>query len=200
MAIVSVAPTPALRAARFADDEGLDADGLRRAAAAARALAAGALPRRARVLVDGSTRARQTARALGLGTLAGEAGIQVDPALRDLDVGTWRGRDLAEIALDDLHRWHEEPAMTPPGGESRIDLCARVEAWLADIGDAEHVIAVSHPAVVRAVLLHALSCPPEVFWRIDVAPLTATLLHRPASGGDPASTTPWTLTHACRPL
>ncbi|MCK9895281.1 histidine phosphatase family protein [Frankia sp. AgB32] len=200
MAIVSVAPTPALRAARFADDEGLDADGLRRAASASRALAAGALPRRARVLVDGSMRARQTARALGLGALAGEAGVQVDPALRDLDVGAWRGRDLAELSLDELRRWHEEPDMVPPGGESRIDLCARVEAWLGEIGEAEHVIAVSHPAVVRAVLLHALGCPQEVFWRIDVAPLTATLLHRPAAGGNPGSPTHWTLTHACRPL
>ncbi len=201
LAIVTVAPTPALRAARFADDEGLDADGLRRTATAARALAAGALPRRARVLVDGSVRARQTARALGLGARPGEAGVQVDSSLRDLDVGDWRGRDVTEIPLDELRRWNEEPAMTPPGGESRVDLCTRVESWLAGLGaEAEHIIAVSHPAVVRAVLLAALRCPPEVFWRIDVAPLTATLLHRPASAGDPRSPTPWTLTHACRPL
>jgi broad specificity phosphatase PhoE len=197
LAIVSAAPTPALRAARFADDEGLDADGLRRAAAAARTLATGALPGRARVLVDGSARARQTARALGLGARAGEGGVRIETALRDLDVGTWRGRDLDEIPTAELRRWHEEPGMVPPGGESRMDLLERVGGWLGGLAaEPEHVIAVSHPAVVRAVLLTVLHCPPQVFWRIDVAPLTVTLLHRPVP--DPVAA--WTLTHACRPL
>lgn len=82
LALVSAAPTPALRAARFPDDEGLDADGLRRTATAARTLATGALPGRARVLVDDSARARQTARLLGLAARAGEAGVQIDAALR----------------------------------------------------------------------------------------------------------------------
>jgi broad specificity phosphatase PhoE len=53
------------------------------------------------------------------------------------------------------------------------------------------VVAVTHPAVVRAVLVTALRSPAEVFWRIDVPPLTATTLRR--RGG-------WTLRHACRPL
>lgn len=200
MALVSVAPTAALRAVRFADDEGLDADGLRRAASAARTLAsgalgAGALPSRARVLVDGSARARQTARTLGLAARAGESGVQVDPGLRDLDVGAWRGRELADIPDDEVHRWLTEPEMIPPGGESRADLLRRVATWLTTLDDEPgHVIAVTHPTVIRAVLLAALQSPPEIFWRIDVAPLTATLLHRPA----PAA--PWTLTHACRPL
>ncbi|MCM3922165.1 histidine phosphatase family protein, partial [Frankia sp. AiPs1] len=148
----------------------------------------------------------------------GGAAAGVEAALRDLDVGDWRGRGLDEVPLDCLRRWHEDPAMTPPGGESRLDLLDRVGGWLARLGDeprevtagkltagnaiagnaiAGNVIAVTHPAVVRAVLLLVLRCPPEVFWRIDVAPLTATLLHRrvpaePAAG--------WTLTQACRPL
>ncbi|MCK9923063.1 histidine phosphatase family protein [Frankia sp. AgPm24] len=210
LALVSAAPTPALRAARFPDDEGLDADGLRRTAAAARTLAAGplaagALPGRARVLIDDSARARQTARVLGLSARAGETGVRVETALRDLDVGDWRGRELSEIPSADLLRWHEEPTMAPPGGESRQALVTRVSTWLDGLaGEAEHVIAVSHPAIVRAVLLTVLRCPPEVFWRIDVAPLTATLLHRRASLPDAAGAADaavhWTLTHACRPL
>ncbi|WP_261560800.1 histidine phosphatase family protein, partial [Frankia tisae] len=206
LALVSSAPTPALRAARFPIDEDVDADGLRRAATAA-AAAAGALPARARVLTDGSARARQTASALclhgtgtsgtdcGTGTAAdthahayadadasrlggGGAESGVEAALRDLDVGDWRGRGLDEIPLDELRRWHEDPAMAPPGGESRADLLNRIGGWLARVGGQPGgVIAVTHPAVVRAVLLLVLRCPPEVFWRIDVAPLTATLLH-----------------------
>ncbi|MCM3922131.1 phosphoglycerate mutase, partial [Frankia sp. AiPs1] len=64
LALVSSAPTPALRAARFPADENLDPDGRRRAALAAQAVVDGVLPRRARVLTDGSARARQTAQAL----------------------------------------------------------------------------------------------------------------------------------------
>ncbi|SNQ47026.1 conserved exported hypothetical protein [Frankia canadensis] len=202
LALVSTAPTPATRAARFADDEGLDADGLRRAAAAARTLAAngaGALPGRARVLVDGSARARQTARALGLAARAGEAGVRIDAALRDLDVGDWRGRELADLAVAGLSRWHEDPSAAPPGGESRTDLLDRVAGWLAGLAaEPDHVIAVTHPAVIRAVLLTVLRCPPDVFWRIDVAPLTATLLHRRAD--TIASTTATALTTGPPPL
>ncbi len=212
LALVSAAPTSALRAARFPVDEDLDPDGRRRAALAAQAVAGGVLPGRARVLTDGSARARQTAQALALPGADPPADVDgsgtvpaagIEAALRDLDVGDWRGRGLDEVPLDSLRRWHEDPAMTPPGGESRLDLLDRVGGWLARLGDrpgdvsAGNVIAVTHPAVVRAVLLLVLRCPPEIFWRIDVAPLTATLLHRrvpaePAAG--------WTLTQACRPL
>lgn len=226
LALVSAAPTPALRAARFPVDEDLDADGLRRAAAAT---LAGTLPARARVLTDGSARARQTVRALGLHPTAADTGTDaetqaggdtadagVEAALRDLDAGAWRGRGLDEIPLDELRQWHEDPAMAPPGGESRADLLDRVGGWLTRLGGRPGgIIAVTHPAVVRAVLLLVLRCPPEVFWRIDVAPLTATLLHRrvptapgqdPAlaqdPGADPAASpgAGWTLTHSCRPL
>ncbi|WP_055407860.1 histidine phosphatase family protein [Frankia sp. ACN1ag] len=222
LALVSAAPTSALRAARFPVDEDLDPDGRRRAALAAQAVAGGVLPGRARVLTDGSARARQTAQALALPGADPPADVDgsgtvpaagIEAALRDLDVGDWRGRGLDEVPLDSLRRWHEDPAMTPPGGESRLDLLDRVGGWLARLGGEPgnvtagnvtagnvitgNVIAVTHPAVVRAALLLVLRCPPEVFWRIDVAPLTATLLHRrvpaePAAG--------WTLTQACRPL
>jgi len=32
---------------------------------------------------------------------------------------------------------------------------------------------VTHPAVIRAAIAHALAPPPGAFWRIDVEPLTA---------------------------
>ncbi|WP_108913823.1 MULTISPECIES: histidine phosphatase family protein [Frankia] len=232
LALVSCAPTVALRAARFPIDEPLDADGLHRAAGAAEAVAAGALPATGRVLCDGSARACQTAAALGLGARKGDVTIprapglpvvpEVDPALRDLDVGAWRGRSLDEIPPDELRRWHSDPAVAPPGGESLLSLLSRVENWLVRRStEPSHIIAVTHPAVIRGVLVAALRCPVEMFWRIDVAPLTATLLHhRIGAGGHDGTTgtqpktesaatrtatgtgtgTDWTLTHVCRPL
>jgi broad specificity phosphatase PhoE len=35
-------------------------------------------------------------------------------------------------------------------------------------------VAITHPAVVRAAIVHALGAPPAAFWRIDVAPLSRT--------------------------
>jgi broad specificity phosphatase PhoE len=37
-------------------------------------------------------------------------------------------------------------------------------------------VAVTHAAVVRAAVVVTLGAPPAGFWRIDVAPLTATVL------------------------
>ncbi|WP_433236000.1 histidine phosphatase family protein [Actinomadura nitritigenes] len=53
------------------------------------------------------------------------------------------------------------------------------KAWLEELPDGPTCfVAINHPAVVRAAVLHALGVPPQVFWRIDVAPLTQTWLTR----------------------
>ncbi|MEU0681325.1 MULTISPECIES: histidine phosphatase family protein [Streptomyces] len=76
-----------------------------------------------------------------------------------------------------LRRLGTDPAATPHGGESILDLCGRVAAWL-DILQADNgrVLAVAGSAVVRAAVLYALSAPPQAFRRIDVPPLSATRL------------------------
>jgi broad specificity phosphatase PhoE len=57
-------------------------------------------------------------------------------------------------------------------------LLARVSGWLDSVADlGERVVAVTHPAVIRAVLLIALDTPPKSFWRIDIAPTSRTVLH-----------------------
>jgi broad specificity phosphatase PhoE len=38
-------------------------------------------------------------------------------------------------------------------------------------------VAVTHPAVIRAAILTALDAPPKSFWRIDVAPVSRTVMH-----------------------
>jgi broad specificity phosphatase PhoE len=39
------------------------------------------------------------------------------------------------------------------------------------------ILAVTHPAVVRAAILVVLDAPPKSFWRIDVAPVSRTVMH-----------------------
>lgn len=55
-----------------------------------------------------------------------------------------------------------------------------------------HVVAVTHAAVVRAAVVVTLDAPPAAFWRIDIAPLTATVLRGGAGR--------WTLRGTALPL
>ncbi|GAB3827870.1 histidine phosphatase family protein [Kribbella italica] len=102
-------------------------------------------------------------------------------ALRDREYGDWTGRDLEELLATEtaaVSAWLERPHTAPPGGETANDLIARVADWLGDLtedpGHAERrtVVAVVHPAVVRAAVLYALEAPAESLRHIDVRPLT----------------------------
>lgn len=128
------------------------------------------------------TRCLQTAAALGLEAVP-------DNGLRDCDYGRWRGRTLDEVTADDpaaVHAWLTDPGAAPHGGESTQDLITRVGAWLDTLPrDHRRVVAVTTPAVVKAAVVHAVVATPATFWRIDVPPLSRTML-----SGRPAS---WTL-------
>ncbi|MDH6622870.1 broad specificity phosphatase PhoE [Streptomyces sp. LBL] len=154
---------------RFGADTPLDERALREARATA-----GALPTAGARYTAPSQRCRQTARALGWDTSA------VEPALRDMDMGGWRGRTLDEVAADDgagLAAWMSDPEAAPHGGESVARLCHRLAAWLDDLPtDTGRVLAVVEQAVARAAVVHALGAPQRSFWRVDVPPLSACRL------------------------
>ncbi|MFJ4916836.1 histidine phosphatase family protein [Streptomyces sp. NPDC088726] len=179
--LISPAMNAALRQARFAGDAPLDASGLRQARSAA-----GAAPAADRCLRGPSLRCAATADALGLRSVP-------EPALRDWEMGRWSGARLTEVSEeepDGVAAWLTDPSAAPHGGESLLELCTRVGAWLdsphgshrADGSDSSHegdggrVLAVAEPAVIRAAAVHALDLPPQAFWRLDVAPLTVTEL------------------------
>jgi broad specificity phosphatase PhoE len=130
----------------------------------------------------------QTAAALGLSATS-------DPGLADWHLGDWRGRTLDEVATEApaaVAAWLGDPDAAPHGGETLTALLARVAAWLAGRVGEGHTVAVTHAAVVRAAVLATLGAPAAGFWRIDVAPLTATVLR-----GDPSG---WTVRGTALPL
>ena len=139
----------------------------------------------------------------------------VDAGLADWDLGEWRGRALEEVA--GVAEWVADPDAAPHGEEvSLTALLARVGDWLDAVdltaapdgrqararaglvggvggGDAVgHAVAVTHAAVVRAAVVVTLGAPAAGFWRIDVAPLTATVLR-----GGPGR---WTIRRTALPL
>lgn len=177
--LVSAALSTALREARFDDDGPLDPAGREQARAAAPALRTAG-----RVFASPSVRCAATAESLGLRATP-------TPALAGCAMGRWTGRTLAEVAAadeDGVARWLADPAAAPHGGESLLDLLARVGGWLDALTAGEGatpagegaprvggpVLAVVEPDVVRAAALHALAAPAPAFWRLDVPPLTVT--------------------------
>ena len=168
LTLICHAATSATRSAAFPDDEPIDA----KSAAKARALAL-VLPKPHRAFASPAARAAQTAQALGLAAAP-------DAALRDCDYGRWAGRrlDALEAAEPEaVALWLSDPAAAPHGGESIVDLLARIGPWLdACGGEAGHAIAVTHAAIIRAAIVHALQARPRSFWRIDIAPLSRVTL------------------------
>lgn len=101
----------------------------------------------------------------------------LEPALRDFDYGEWRGRTVGEVTATDPHgftAWLTDPDSAPHGGESVRQLCRRTADWLGSLPpDTGHALAITEPAVVRALLVLALSAPARAFWHLDVPPLSA---------------------------
>jgi broad specificity phosphatase PhoE len=186
--LLAAARSSPLLAERFDDDRPLDQAGwneVRRAAHTLVRLAAAELR-----YCSPTPRSRATGDALGLSPLA-------QLALRDWDMGRWRGLTLGEAMAREpraVDAWLADPYSAPHGGEPLIAFIKRVGDWLdtrppglgharpgetpvAD--DGGRIVAVAEPAVVRAALVYALKAPPSTYWNIDVRPLSmATITGR----------------------
>jgi broad specificity phosphatase PhoE len=98
---------------------------------------------------------------------------QIDQALRDCDWGRWRGQSIKDLQANEnqaLQAWLADPEAAPHGGESVRQLTQRVAKWLDTIAATPgHVVAVTHPFVMRAALMQVLQG--AVFNAIDIEPL-----------------------------
>ncbi|MEU5040987.1 histidine phosphatase family protein [Streptomyces griseorubiginosus] len=166
---VAAARSSSLLTERFEDDRPLDQAGWDQVLAVASEL----LPLAAAGLryCSPTPRSRATGDALGYSPL-------VQLALRDCDMGRWRGLTLGEAMArepESVDAWLADPRSTPHGGESLLEFVARVGEWLdtRPVEDGGRVVAVVEPAVVRAALVYVLKAPPSTFWNIDVRPLSA---------------------------
>lgn len=158
--------TPSSRAAAFAADDPL-ADG--EAGRVARILPL--LPKAGRLVSAPALCARQTAEILS-------PEFVVDPELRDISYGRWAGETIASLGVsepDALAAWRADADAAPHGGESLTRFLARISDWLAvHMREEGHLVAVTHPAVIRAALLSILGAPAAAFWNIDVEHLSVT--------------------------
>lgn len=118
-------------------------------------------------------RSRATGDALGYAPMA-------QPALRDCDMGRWRGMTLAEVAAREpaaVDAWLADSGSAPHGGESLLGFIGRIGGWLDTRPACDgFIVAVAEPAVIRAALVYALNVPPTAYWNIDVRPLSTITL------------------------
>jgi glucosyl-3-phosphoglycerate phosphatase len=116
----------------------------RREAVALRGLLAG-FPAE-RVLASDLRRTRETAAALG------HPGAAPDPVWREIDVGEWAGRLLADLPAGPEPSWRGGD-LVPPGGERWEELAARVaDALEALIAAGGEWLVVTHGGVIRAAV------------------------------------------------
>ena len=165
LTLICHAITPLQKQGRFSDDESVTMDWQ----GAALSLA-GRYKQQARLVCGPEVRARQTAGLFG-------NNAQVEPALRDLDVGIWKGQAIGQLDSETLNTWATDSTSAAHGGESVGQLCMRVGQWLKSLETQPgHVIAVTHPFVIRAAMLYVMQLPVLMFYRIDVEPLSSVEL------------------------
>jgi alpha-ribazole phosphatase len=152
------------------------------------------LPQDALWITSPLQRALQTADAMAAAGLRAAERL-VDARLSEQHYGDWYGADSAALArmLDGkpFHKmWMTTAEDHPPGGESYLDVMARVRAALDDLTAAHGprpIIVVAHGGSIRAALAHALGLDGNKALTISVDNLSTTRIDHvpgPGIGGD----------------
>lgn len=102
--------------------------------------------------------------------------MTLDERWRELDFGTWEGRNPREVAATDgdaLTQFWRNPQSDPPphGGEPWPCFQARVmNAWrdLAHLADDRRVLVITHGGVIRLLLGQSYGLPAPKLMSIDV--------------------------------
>ncbi|MGV8872241.1 MAG: histidine phosphatase family protein [Rhodococcus sp. (in: high G+C Gram-positive bacteria)] len=124
-----------------------------------------------RIVSSDLRRALDTANALG--DAAGVV-VSVDERLRETHLGQWQG--LTHTEVDDIApgarpAWRADATVSPPGGESRIDVARRsvplvrellssVPEWGAD-GNEQPLVLVAHGGLIAALTAALLDLPTD---------------------------------------
>jgi alpha-ribazole phosphatase len=132
-----------------------------------------ALPEKAVLVSSDLRRAIQTAE-----KLARKSWQKTEPTkhLREQNFGDWEGKsyDQAGAAIEAF--WRDPALSVAPNGESFAQVCDRVGRYVtaASKSGQHEFIAVAHAGAIRAALALALTLPPSMALRFDVAPLSLT--------------------------
>jgi probable phosphoglycerate mutase len=165
-------------------DPSLNAEGLSQAAAAAAGVRGLVGDNPAIVITSSLRRAMQTGAAI-----AGELGVsaRVDADWDEQNFGDWDDESLGDLAAShpaDLQRFRTDPQYARPGGETHVELEARVLAAFARaVADGGTVVVASHRKPIMTVMANVLGIPHQRIWRLATAPASLTAVEVWADGG-----------------
>lgn len=126
------------------------------------------------------SRALETAQAIAL-----PHGLPVapEPSLRELRFGAWEGLHEEEIQAgypEEYRAWRSDSVRhRPPGGETILELYARVTAVYHRIREkhlGQSVVVVAHGGPIRALVLHVLGAPILSYPRLRLHTASLTLI------------------------
>jgi 2,3-bisphosphoglycerate-dependent phosphoglycerate mutase/probable phosphoglycerate mutase len=95
--------------------------------------------------------------------------VKLDARLRETHLGQWQGMTLAEVEQDWpglLANWRADPEWGPPGGESRVDVAARVLPLVDELveeladGDPKTVLLFTHGGLIASLSCALMGLPP----------------------------------------
>jgi probable phosphoglycerate mutase len=124
-----------------------------------------------RILTSPLVRARLTAKIISEVLGPGVPQPEVEDRLIELDYGELEGQRPADLAPGIWSGWRSDPTWRPPGGESFVDLHARVDPLWASLAAEEaagDVIAVSHVSPIKAAVAWTLGAGPELAWKLSL--------------------------------
>ncbi|QIG42799.1 bifunctional RNase H/acid phosphatase [Nocardioides anomalus] len=111
-----------------------------------------------------------------------ERPLEVEPGLAEMEFGRWDGLTLAEVGERDragLDGWLGALDVAPPGGESFLDVQARVLAGLERVLERhaeQTVVVVSHVTPIKTLVARALDAPLESIWRMQLSPASVSVV------------------------
>ena len=146
------------------------------------------LPKPAVWVVTPLSRTRRTAEAI-FAAGYGAVPLQVEPGMIEQTLGEWQGLPHAELparlTLPPHPFWPHAGTEKPPGGESMVEVIARVGATmerLARTHDGQDVVIISHGGAIRAAVAHALGIGAGPALHLSVHNLSLTRLERHPAG------------------
>ena len=102
---------------------------------------------------------------------------RISACFNDLDYGDWQGRTHAQVLAAsplEYRHWRDMPELHRfPGGESLLELAARIADGLRDVLEAhpdDTVVIVGHDSGIRTALLRFLELPLSAYRRIELEP------------------------------
>ena len=121
-------------------------------------------PRYDAVISSPAQRCTQLARHFG-------ESFETDERLLEYDFGDWEMQRWDDIERGDLDAWMQDFVhLSPPNGETLVDMAARVGALLEQLRQCNHesCLLVTHAGVIRCIWAHLLSIPLEQIFKLDI--------------------------------